>query len=96
MSSVELTTFRLRIKGQVQGVGFREWIIAEAGTRNLNGWVRNRSDGTLEMLMSGPDAMVQDMLKHCTHGPDAAQVTNIDIFREDELPAPGFKRQPTL
>ncbi len=94
--SDDLTTFRLRIKGQVTGIGFREWAIEEATARKLNGWVRNRSDGTVEMVISGPDDIIKQMLSRCTQGPDAAQVTNIDILREDELPAPGFKRQPTL
>jgi len=94
--SEELTTFRLRIKGQVTGVGFREWAIEEAGALKLDGWVRNRSDGTVEMVISGPDAIIKQMLSRCTQGPDAAQVTNIDILREDRLPAPGFKRQATL
>ena len=94
--SDDLTTFRLRIKGEVTGVGFREWAIVEASARKLNGWVRNRSDGTLELLISGPDAMVREMLSRCTQGPEAAQVTKIDILREDELPAAGFKRAATL
>ena len=94
--SDDLTTFRLRIKGQVTGVGFREWAIEEATARDLNGWVRNRSDGTVEMVISGPDDIIKQMLSRCTQGPEAAQVTNIDILREDQLPTPGFKRQPTL
>ena len=94
--SDELTTFRLRIKGDVQGVGFREWAIHEANNRKLNGWVRNRGDGSVELVISGPDAVVQDMLKACTQGPEMAQVHKIDILREDELPAAGFRRQATL
>lgn len=94
--STEITTFRLRIKGDVQGVGYREWAVEEATTRQLNGWVRNRGDGSVEMVISGPDATVQDMLRATTQGPPAAQVHKIDIHREDELPEPGFKRQKTL
>ena len=48
--SDDLTTFRLRIKGDVQGVGFREWAIAEANARKLNGWVRNRGDGSVDFI----------------------------------------------
>lgn len=80
----------------MQGVGFRDWLVEEARTRGLNGWVRNRSDGTVETLVSGPDAAVQDMLRACTQGPPAATVTGIDIKNEKE-PAPlGFTRRPTL
>lgn len=94
--TIEITTFRLRIKGDVQGVGYRDWAVEEANNRRLNGWVRNRGDGSVEMVISGPDAVVQDMLRATTQGPPAAQVHKIDINREDELPEPGFKRQKTL
>jgi acylphosphatase len=94
--SDELTTFRLRLRGLVQGVGFREWAIEEAKSRKLDGWVRNRRDDTVEMVISGADASVQDMLRVCTQGPPSARVEKIDITREDELPAAGFRRHPTL
>ena len=90
------TIFRLRIKGQVQGVGFRDWAVDEARGRGLSGWVRNRSDGSVEMLVAGPDATVQDLLRALTQGPPAARVTNIDIHNETDPPPPGFQRKPTL
>jgi acylphosphatase len=92
----ETTIFRLRIKGAVQGVGFRDWAISEAKARCLDGWVRNRSDGSVELLIAGPNAKVEDMLRATTQGPPAAQVTNIDIHNETELPPPGFVRKPAL
>lgn len=92
----DLTIFRLRITGQVQGVGFREWAINEAKARSLDGWVRNRSDGTVEVMIAGPDRTIQDMLGACTQGPEGARVTNIDIQNEKEPPATGFLRKPTL
>ncbi|MEQ1753025.1 MAG: acylphosphatase [Micropepsaceae bacterium] len=92
----DTTTFRLRITGDVQGVGFREWSIQQAAERKLDGWVRNRSDGTVELLISGPDRTIQDMLGACTQGPEGARVSNIDILNEKEAPASGFVRKPTL
>ena len=92
----EITHFRLRIKGAVQGVGFRDWAKGEAASRGLSGWVRNRSDGSVEVMVSGPDAKVQDMLRACTQGPPLAQVTSIDIDNEKEAPPSGFARKPTL
>lgn len=91
-----ITIFKLRIKGAVQGVGFRDWAIGEANARGLSGWVRNRSDGSVEMLIAGPDPKIDDMLRAATQGPELAQVTNIDIHKEAEMPAPGFVRKPTL
>lgn len=92
----ETTIFRLRIKGRVQGVGYREWAIEEATARGLSGWIRNRSDGSVEMLIAGPDETIKDMLGACTQGPPAAQVHNIDIHNETEPPPAGFARKPTL
>lgn len=92
----EITIFRLRIKGAVQGVGYRDWAIAEAKARGLHGWVRNRSDGSVEMLIAGADPKVEDMLKAATQGPPAAQVTNIDIHKETDMPDAGFVRRPTM
>jgi acylphosphatase len=92
----EITTFKLRIKGLVQGVGYRDWAIEQAKARGLNGWIRNRSDGTVELLISGPDKAVQDMLGACTMGPEAASVSNIDILNEKTAPDAGFTRRPSL
>ena len=92
----ETTIFRLKIKGAVQGVGYRDWAIAEAKARGLDGWVRNRSDGSVEVLIAGPNAKVEEMLKAATQGPDAAQVTQIDIHNETEPPEPGFVRRATM
>ena len=92
----ETTIFRLRIKGRVQGVGYREWAIEQATSRGLSGWIRNRSDGSVELLIAGPDQTIKDMLGACTQGPPAAQVHNIDILNEKELPPAGFVGKPTL
>jgi len=92
----ELTIFRLRIKGRVQGVGFRDWASDEALSRQLDGWIRNRSDGSVELLVAGTDESVQDMLRALTQGPPLAQVHNIDIHKETDLPPTGFARKPTL
>ena len=96
MSSNEQTHFRLRIAGRVQGVGFRDWVVEEARARGLNGWVRNRSDGTVEAFVSGADAAVQDILRACTQGPPAASVTGIDIKNEKDPAPEGFVRRPSL
>lgn len=96
MSESEDTIFRLRIKGRVQGVGFRDWAMDAARARGLAGWIRNRSDGSVEMLVAGSDKAIQEMLGQLTIGPPLAQVTNIDIHKETEPPPLGFARKPTL
>ena len=49
----EITSLRLRIEGFVQAVGYRNFAIDEAQRLGLDGWIRNRSDGTVEVLVSG-------------------------------------------
>lgn len=87
---------RLTISGRVQGVGFRDWVVATAGRRGLAGWVRNRLDGSVEALLVGDDQAVGEMIEACRHGPPAARVDEIDLdpVDLDILPA-GFTRLPT-
>ena len=49
----DLTHLRLRIEGFVQAVGYRNYVISEATRLGVDGWVRNRTDGTVEALVSG-------------------------------------------
>ncbi len=66
------------IRGQVQGVGFRYWTRRTATARGLQGWVRNRRDGSVEAVFAGPEQAVADMIKSCRRGPDAAWVVSVD------------------
>lgn len=66
------------IRGRVQGVGYRAWAADEARERNLSGWVRNRSDGTVEAVFSGPEDAVAAMLAACREGPSPARVEAVD------------------
>ena len=65
---------QVTIRGRVQGVGFRAWVEYEASARELEGWVRNRRDGSVEALFAGPADVVDDMVKRCRRGPSAARV----------------------
>jgi acylphosphatase len=70
---------RLTISGQVQGVGFRYALADEARARNLRGWVRNRRDGSVEVVVAGPEADVEAVIAWARHGPPAAQVTRVAV-----------------
>lgn len=70
---------RLVIAGLVQGVGFRYAFADEARARGLGGWVRNRRDGRVEALVSGPAAAVESMIAWARVGPPAARVSSVDI-----------------
>ena len=83
------------ITGRVQGVGFRLWVEAEAVSRGLDGWVRNRRDGSVEAVFFGEDDAVGAMLEACREGPASALVTNVAVSDTDETPS-GFELRRTL
>ena len=70
-----MPTERLRIDGLVQGVGFRWWAIRTAGRLNVHGWVRNRRDGSVEILAHGDQAALAALKVACEEGPRAARIT---------------------
>jgi acylphosphatase len=65
---------QVMITGRVQGVGYRAWVDHQARNHNLEGWVRNRRDGSVEALFSGPADIVSDMVARCRRGPSSARV----------------------
>jgi acylphosphatase len=64
-------------QGRVQGVGYRAFVEQEAMRKGLAGWVRNRRDGTVEALFSGPEPVVRAMIEACRKGPLGARVEAI-------------------
>ena len=89
-------TVRLVISGRVQGVSYRWWTVGEATQRGLNGWVRNRRDGSVEVLVSGPITEVDDLIEACRQGPAAARVMDIEITPEEGGADSGFRQLPTV
>jgi acylphosphatase len=87
---------RLTITGRVQGVGYRDWAMVTARRLGLSGWVRNRSDGSVEALVVGDDTAVGQMIEACRRGPAMARVDAVDIepLDLDVLPE-GFTQRPT-
>jgi len=68
------TIRQVTIRGRVQGVGYRAWVEHQAMARGLEGWVRNRRDGSVEALFAGPADVVADMVALCRRGPSSARV----------------------
>jgi acylphosphatase len=64
-----MASVRLRITGRVQGVGYRAWAVEEATRAGLRGWVCNRRDGSVEMLVTGSDDALAAMTARCRDGP---------------------------
>ena len=65
---------QVMITGRVQGVGYRAWVEYQATANGLDGWVRNRRDGSVEAVFAGNAKAVADMVALCRHGPPSARV----------------------
>jgi acylphosphatase len=89
---MEPTSKQLRvvISGRVQGVWFRGWASGVARGYGLDGWIRNRRDGTVEAVFAGPADAVDDMVRECRRGPPAARVVAVEIFGYADPVPPGF------
>ena len=70
---------RLLIRGRVHGVGFRAFVEREAHERGLEGWVRNRRDGSVETMIAGEAGLVDAMIEACGRGPAVARIDWMDI-----------------
>jgi acylphosphatase len=75
---------QVTITGRVQGVGYRAWVEHRARAYGLEGWVRNRRDGSVEALFAGPAEVVSEMVISCRRGPSSAHV---DAVREEPTSA---------
>ncbi|MTJ81602.1 MAG: acylphosphatase [Telmatospirillum sp.] len=84
------------IEGHVQGVWFRGWTMERARALGLAGWVRNRSDGSVEALFLGEAAAVAAMVAACRRGPPAAVVTRLTEEAGVPPDRPGFRSLPTM
>jgi acylphosphatase len=90
-------TTHLTILGRVQGVWYRGWTRDQARARGLLGWVRNRSNGTVEAVLQGPADKVADMIEACWSGPPAALVRAVEereITVEDAQVSAIFEQRP--
>ena len=92
----DLTHLRLRIEGFVQSVGYRHFAIAEARKLARDGWVRNCADGTVEVLVSGPNKAVETFVGLCMRGPPGSRVTNVELHRAEPPQVKGFNRERSL
>jgi acylphosphatase len=88
---------RLRIEGRVQGVGYRDWLVREAERLGIEGWVRNRSDGTVEALLQGSEEAVEALVAWARRGPRGARVSDVQTHAVEQSEAfSRFELKPTL
>ena len=86
---------RLRIRGVVQGVGYRAGFARQAQRLGLSGWVRNRLDGSVEALVAGDAVALEQILDWARRGPPAARVNEVEVAEADDAAAGGFEVRPT-
>jgi len=87
---------RIRIEGRVQGVCFRAWTVEQAIALGLDGWVRNRHDGSVEAVLAGPGRRIDEMIARCHGGPSGARVDRIVVEETPGILAAGFSQKPTI
>lgn len=80
---------RARVTGLVQGVSYRATTAERAEELGLSGWVRNSSDGAVELEAEGPEEQVEALLAWCRRGPPAARVRDV---ASERVPATGGER----
>ncbi|HYP31335.1 MAG TPA: acylphosphatase [Burkholderiaceae bacterium] len=87
------SVLHLRIHGLVQGVGYR-WNMVRAARRiGVGGWVRNRHDGSVEAMVAGPQAALDDIVAWARQGPPGARVDKVDVAPGDGV-FDGFEQRP--
>ena len=86
----------LLIHGRVQGVFFRQSTQTQALARGLNGWVRNRRSGVVEMVAEGDPEAIESLVTWCHRGPEAAQVDYVErVYSDPAGLTHGFDVRPT-
>jgi acylphosphatase len=90
-----MTARRLIIEGRVQGVGYRWWAVGEARALGLRGWVRNRRDGSVELLAIGEADALDRLAGSCAEGPPGARVDRVAVSQTEEEAPSGFEQRPT-
>jgi acylphosphatase len=82
---------RVVVHGNVQGVFFRENARRRAQQEGLSGWIRNRSDGTVEAVFEGTPDRVARLVAFCEQGPRGARVARVERFEEEPEGLNGFR-----
>ena len=86
---------RVFVSGKVQKTGFRDWVVRRAYELGLTGWVRNRNDGRIELLVVGDDDAANALIEACREGPPMARVDHVDAQPDTERPPKGFTKRFT-
>ena len=87
-----MSTKKYRVMGRVQGVGFRYFVWREAEELGVDGWVRNRADGTVEALARGTIEELDRLKARLEEGPRWSRVMSVSVADEPDEDVPqGFE-----
>jgi acylphosphatase len=95
VEAADMVALRLQITGRVQGVGYRDWLVAAAQRLRLFGWVRNRWDGSVEAHAQGERALVERLVGQCRDGPLVAKVAAVEVSPAQPEDLTDFHRRST-
>ncbi len=86
-----MQTYKLRVKGRVQGVFYRYWVKRNASSMGVAGYAKNLPDGDVEVLLQGGEEEVKELIRLCWKGPPLARVDSVTVFKVDSPRMTGFK-----
>jgi acylphosphatase len=95
MNMEEVQQQRLLVSGRVQQVGYRDWMVRKAQTLGVTGWVRNLSDGRVEMVAVGDEGALAAFVEASHEGPRLARVDAVDTHPITHEPVKGFTKRFT-
>ena len=81
---------RVVVRGRVQGVFFRDSARREAEAAGVSGWAANLPDGTVEVVVEGPEEAVERVVAFCRRGPRRAEVVEVEVSDEEPSGLTGF------
>mgnify|MGYP001615963734 CR=1 FL=1 len=89
MAAGDALSLRARVRGRVQGVGFRWFVQEKAQSLGLSGWVRNLGDGSVELEASGPKGGLKSLISALEQGPSSARIEAVEAEWGGPKPASG-------
>jgi acylphosphatase len=87
----QIVARKVTVRGHVQGVFFRDSVRREAQRRGVRGLASNRRDGSVEIVLEGRVADVQDVIDYCARGPRGASVTSVNVHARAPQGLSGFE-----
>jgi acylphosphatase len=90
-----MATQRIIVSGRVQAVSYRDWTVRTAKKFGLTGWVRNLSDGRVEILAEGEEEAIGQLIEACHQGPPLARVDHVSATADTDKAGKGFTKRFT-